>query len=1493
MKIKRWMPLLGSVAVVLGASAAPQETAGGLRYFTRAALESADMDGIAEYIDATLAKCPAAFAAATDLAATRAGRARDALVLRVELARSLEANVRAYHTRKPEARDRELMAWQGAKEMDNFFAYFKAERLRDEARAKLPPPVTLDVRAFGAKGDGVTDDGPAIRRALAAAKAKAPAPVTVRIPAGTYLVQPDAAPPPERVTFPNWRDYGADGKPCKPPISRPWKDYGAGFHITCHDCANLVICGEEGTEIRFTDSTRGGFGFWGCTETALKNVVISYRDNPSTQGTIVSVEKDPVSFVFKRDPGYPDPDDPRFLDAHSNRFTAHEGTSQLFERNGTGRMGTVERLSPDTFRFRPFEHMKTNPYWLARKAGERVSVIARYSESAKAYPVYMMLCSFSGAEGVTVYDAPGQSFIFSASSAMRLYDCTVRVRPGSDDLVSSNADGCMASGMVGPYIAGCRFESMEDDGINIGSPVSALEKISEDRFTCTPLPDGDAAFQVDGVTGVIKGVLRKDAKGRMTRPFGTDTISVQSLGTGAKKDVKDWIRHNSWVGKAGEIKPDRIIHIPGTVGAIVKDTSFYNLRGMGIQVHCANMLVDNMSVTHVTGPGMNINPLFGWGMVFDVHNVIVRNCTVKDASAGFVVKPGCVQPGVVPKQKMIHGIRLSGNVCELARGRYELVAENMRDVEVENARFSLSFKQKPGAQARGMSSADADSIRMRKLPNGDEEILYSYPDPAAPAREVRVTIRREADGAVRHKLSCEMRPGWFLERTSFPEVVIPCEEAKRLMSGSNKGGVFHDSSKWPMGKWQGCASPGSCCAQFAAAWNDEAGRYFGIEDAKGYTKTFGFTRGARGVCFAQRELTWTTGSYTQDYWVVTRRVAKGAEPLRWYDFADIYKAWDRKQAWSRTPLLARTDIPAWMKDAPAFTRFSRQWLGRPDAIRKFVDWWKRDIGDKPVVAALWGWEKVGTWWGPDYFPCHPSDEVFTATMKELRGRNFHPFAWPSGYNWSKVIGDKGDGTYEWDGREKFIKPVESHLVVYEDGSLCHVPAFWLRNGALTTLCGGDPWSHDWWNNLTKELARRHCDIVQVDQVVGGKLRTCWSPAHGHPVGNGLWMWQTFRRQMEEMHAAIKSVEPNGLIGVEEPNMMYNDLVGIQDYRDLESPADEFAGVYTYLYHGYVPTFQSNPFRDEFFSLAFAAAEGQMPFYKPDFAELEPSRPALQNGGFESLVDSVRGPAGWDRLIPSRMLQGVDAGKPLWNFSGCNNMGWLGYAVTLEYGDKHGGDVSLFFDVPAKGGRDNGNPIQVTQTVDGLEPGRYMLSAWVKTLNDATPGRDALPRVRTGSLKYGTCDGEMGEIAFPSAGEWTKISAEVSVGAQLRLVIWAPPGAKFLIDDVRLERDGREVVVSGDSSYTKFMKKWIALYQGEGKDFLANGFQIKPPALTCDTFRFAARQERTVCFAAYESPSGARALVLANATGKPQRVTGEWQGRPLDITLPPHDIQLVK
>ena len=1521
---------------------------GKLDYFEPKALANADMSGVKEGIERQLGRCAAEFAAAEELVAKRSGRERAMILDRVEIGRRLERYVRERHL--DGAKDLELMAWQGAEELRNLWCYFAAEKRREEARAKAPTPIVINLRDFGAKGNGKTDDGEAFRRAFAAAKAKGGQPVVLKVPKGVYLVEPEAedvgagragngavgagragngavgagragneaagrvgtvsAAPrggERKVAFRSYRDYDEKGLPTSGVRERPWKDFGAGFHLTCHGFANFTIQGEAGTEVRFTDSAQGGFGFFGCTETVLKDLAISYRDNPSTQGVIESVDEKDVGFVFKRDPGYPDPDEPRFIKAHSRRFTVHEPNG-LVGYDGTGRMGTVERLSADRFLFRPYAHMKNNSYWTQRKAGERVVVIARYSESAKAFPACWSLCSFSGAEGVRVYDSPGQNFIMFSTFAMRLLDCGALVRHGSDDLLSANADGMMGSGPIGPYVDGCRFLHMEDDGFNITTAGGVVNSVSEDRLTFLSGFDGPSAFQVDGVTGRIKSFLRRDkAWNRVKQPFVAETLSQAELDGGTLKahDMSAWLVSNSWNGVKGERKADRTIQIPGTFGGVIRNTTLHDLRGMGVQVHCANMLLDNVTVDRTSGPGMKIAPLFGWGMMFDVHNILVRNCTFRDCSDALSVVPGSVQPGVEISQKMIQSIHLENNRFEVREGHKALVAANAAEVRVDGAKFRLYLKRDPAGKA-GSATVDsdyADRVSMEVKADGTEEVTYWFGSAArgAPETGVRredapvpyavVTIRTDpVDGAKRYTLRAKLADGWFLERTRFPEYDLPLvrggdAEDDCVIVGSTKGGYWTNlEAKQPGWHYYAC-QPGRSSAQFAAAWDGESGVYFGLEDASGEIKFWGFDRTAAGLRFVHENRTWQSGGYAQTYPVVIRPVRRTGEPLVWQDFADIYRAWDRKQSWSRTTYRDRADVPAWMKDAPVFTRFSRQWLERPDDIRRFVAWWKRELGEMPVVAALWGWEKYGTWWGPDYFPCHPSDEVFTANMKFLGDNAFHPFAWPSGYNWCKYIGDKGDGTYEIDLRDSWLKPNEDHLVVNADGKFYHRDAFWLRFGALTAVCGGDPWTHDWWNGLTKDLARRGVDIVQVDQVVGGRFLPCWNPKHGHPVGDGAWMWPKFRLQIETMRAAIKSVRPDGFVGVEEPCELFNDIVGIQDYRDLESDGDRFASVYSYLYHGYVPAFQSNPFRDEFYSLAHMAADGQMPFYRPDFAELDATRPALVNGDFENLVDSVRGATGWDRLIPSRMLKGVDPAKPLWNFTGYNNMGWLGYAVTLDYTVKHGGAVSLKFDPPTKGGFDKGAPMQVSQTVEGLEPGVYTVSAWVKADDPAAP---------RGELKYGTCaGGELGRIAFPAKADWTLVSAEVRVKDALRLIIWAPPGARFHVDDVKLERAGAEVRVSGDSAYTAFMKKWIWLYRGEGRAFLADGFQVKPPRLKCETVRIAMREEPAVCHAAYVSEKGEKALVLANATAKPQKVVCRWQGRRLELTIAPRDIRLVR
>ena len=142
--MKNLIVALAAACAAWLSAAQTQETAGSLAYFTKEAFVNADMRGIADDIDSTLARCSAALAAAEDIASTRTGHERDAILLRIEIARSLESYVRARHSRKPEAKDLELMAWQGAMEMRGFLNYFVAEKVRSAARAKLPQPETLN-----------------------------------------------------------------------------------------------------------------------------------------------------------------------------------------------------------------------------------------------------------------------------------------------------------------------------------------------------------------------------------------------------------------------------------------------------------------------------------------------------------------------------------------------------------------------------------------------------------------------------------------------------------------------------------------------------------------------------------------------------------------------------------------------------------------------------------------------------------------------------------------------------------------------------------------------------------------------------------------------------------------------------------------------------------------------------------------------------------------------------------------------------------------------------------------------------------------------------------------------------------------------------------------------------------------------------------------------------------------------------------------------------
>ena len=426
------------------------------------------------------------------------------------------------------------------------------------------------------------------------------------------------------------------------------------------------------------------------------------------------------------------------------------------------------------------------------------------------------------------------------------------------------------------------------------------------------------------------------------------------------------------------------------------------------------------------------------------------------------------------------------------------------------------------------------------------------------------------------------------------------------------------------------------------------------------------------------------------------------------------------------------------------------------------------------------------------------------------------------------------------------------------------------------MCGGDPWTIRWWNEeICAPLAKRGCEMVQIDQVVGANWPACYADNHGHPKGRGLWMTEAFTRQLLTMRDVMRKYEPDSVVCFEEPNELYNHIVGLQDYRDCEVKR-EWASVFNYVYHEYLPPFQSNPHAPDRVMFAHCAADGQMPHLVPadrDFAE-----EVLINGGFESAKAGANPLFGWGR---TRRYQG-------------EALTGMAFRDTVE---KHGGAASLRLE-----NTNRSDIVQVAQNVSvdycGFTVGgKYRLSAWLKTERLEKPNSVSFA-VFAPELKP---TGQGGQLKFPAAGAgWMRVSADFTVPAgaeMMRIMCNASGEAKVWVDDVTLESvqpDGstKEVLYKGLSADARFMHKWVALYHGEGRPWLLNGRLLHPPKLACATITYRDRQVPAVFHNAFRSPEGKVAVVLANATREKQNVTLSLKDQTMKLTLEGDDVVLV-
>jgi hypothetical protein len=837
---------------------------------------------------------------------------------------------------------------------------------------------------------------------------------------------------------------------------------------------------------------------------------------------------------------------------------------------------------------------------------------------------------------------------------------------------------------------------------------------------------------------------------------------------------------------------------------------------------------------------------------------------------------------------LLRNDRLTLALGSAEKGAVVSLADNASGQEFAAAQkthrlFTLAFSTKADATGKRfyLNSGDAKSFSA-DVKNGAATLNYDGLG-EWPVRVTCTAAVKPGDPFVRWRLSVKIPDALTLEEVQFPFVVLRAPlgdsvEDDAAVFGHTKGGVIRKPGAMKVGSRVYGRQPGSLAAQFGCYYDACAGFYTAAYDTKGYPKDFEMRRTTDGVEIGWNPHCFAAKAYAMDFDVVMTTFASADKvtPTDWRDAADIYKEWALRQPWCVTTFDKRRDIPAWMKSGPAMVRFGREWLAEPTRIEKWMaDYWKKEFPGAPLITAYWGWEKVGNWVTPDYFPLFPSDEQFTNLVARTRALGCHAFPWPSGYHWTLMYREQDDGGFYWDDRKRFDEVARTHAVRERNGSVYAHDRSWLAGGQTSCMCPGDPWTIRWWNEDTcAPLARRGCEMIQVDQVVGGGFPFCYSRAHTHPPGPGLWMTEVFTKQLRTMFAACRKIERDSIVCFEEPNERFNHLAGIQDYRDCETP-HEPASVFNYLYHEFLPTFQSNPRAGDTAMAAYCFANGQIPHLVPSLR----GGLALINGGFEETNSSHGFFAGWEHL---RGYQGR-----VWNGKACR-----------DDAEKHDGVASLRLDNAA-----TGDVVQVSQNVfvgDGLAVGKkYRLSAWMKTGAMAQPNGIGFGLLKPGLKSAGVG----GRFKFPAAGaDWTRGSAEFTVpesAQMLRIMIHIEGQAKAWVDDMTLEEvlpDGstRAALRPSTPPDHKLMKRWVELYHGEGRPYLQLGQMLHPPKLVAETIiwrgdkPFAAVQHN-----AWRAPDGSESVIAVNATSTKQTATLHWKDREHRLALDPGDAMLIK
>lgn len=586
----------------------------------------------------------------------------------------------------------------------------------------------FSVADYGAIGDGKTDDGPAIREAVAAAIAAGPG---------------------SRVVFEK-KQY------------RMARYKGSHVQIELKDLSGVTLEG-NGAEI-INNPYNVLLIVNNCTDVTMRGFVFDCDPLSFTQGDITEVEPGKGEFLLKIHDGYVNP-------IKHSRETG---------RKAWGRVGFTIEADRRELKRGPIDSVES---LIEVGAGEgllRVKLKAKtFSHINKGDRfVISLLHGGTGAnihvtnskdvrlEDYTVYGAKfGMVHAFTRNRGrVHVKGAKITFRPGSDRLVSSIRDGFHCKhNAVGPIIEDCLLEGMMDDSINISvCPYWVTRDLGQNRYLITSTPHkGDTLMAFTPNPGTVTHDLKVLAVQPQETPPGyrrgikfsivTLDRSIPDLGLLKGK--------NTFPGGAEKMTATGLYNMNGSgKDYIVRNNVFGRQRRYSVLARTTGGVIEGNTITGGAGIRLS-NEIYHFYEGPFPGNTVIRNNKLHDTGSIVVSVSGnnAWAREITIENNSISGWRraaislsavdggiVRGNAIETGNGKARasipIVIKNSRNLRIENN--SITDNRPDLAAVYNLASGvDSDTLVMA----GNGETLHKdFPAGKTYVRPWLIQLRGQA-----------------------------------------------------------------------------------------------------------------------------------------------------------------------------------------------------------------------------------------------------------------------------------------------------------------------------------------------------------------------------------------------------------------------------------------------------------------------------------------------------------------------------------------------------------------------------------------------------------------------------------------------------------------------------------------------------------------------------------------------------------------------------